>query len=113
MVTETLVVFKNNFFLGYISVYDMVSEIASCFYQFVKTIVFVPVMIILGILPASEVADCKVKLTLVQVRMGLGAIMLEVCREDVDGNALCGGCNGLRGSNRKRPFLPSFLLLSS
>lgn len=80
----------------------MVSEVASYLYQFCKTIVFVPVVIILGILSASEIADCKVKLTLLQVRMGLSAIMLEVCREDVEGSALYGGCNGLRGLNREQ-----------
>lgn len=67
----------------------MLSEIASYFYQFGKTIIFVPVVIILGILAASEIADCKVKPTLLQVRMGLGALMLEVCREDAEGSALC------------------------
>lgn len=84
---------------------------ASISYQFGKNIVFVPVVIILGILPACEDADCKVKVTLVQVRMGLGAIMLEVCRDDVESNVFCGACNGLRGSNKKQRYL--FCLISS
>lgn len=104
VITEALVVFKKKFFLGWISVYDMVSEIASYLYQFGKTIVFVPVVIILGILSASEIADCKVKLTLLQVRVGLRAITHEVCREGVAGSAWqCrGACNGLRGPNREQ-----------
>lgn len=75
-------------------------------------------MIILCIISASEIVDCKVKLTLLVVRMGLGTIVLEVSREDEKGSALCGGCNGLRGSNREQrdlfcPISSSYLPESS
>lgn len=66
---------------------------------------FWPVVIILCIISASKIVDCKAKLTLLAIRMGLDTTVLEVCREDVKGSALCGGCNGLRGSNRKSRYL--------
>lgn len=110
VITETIVVFKNNFFswLHFSLWYDKWD--CLIFLPVWKIIVFVPVVIVLGVLSAAEIADCKVKLTLLLVRMGLGAITLEVCREDVEGRALCGGCNGLRESNRQQRdlFCPIF-----